>query len=215
MGGLPYADPVSDWDQVVRRLRRTYLRLRRPLAALLAAAAVLVLARIAAPPAPDSVAVVVAAHDLTGGTVVGSDDVRIQRMPPALAPGGSFSSTSVLIGSTVAAPMRAGETVTDRRVLGRPLIDGYAAGLVAAPVRIQDSDVVSLLHAGDSIDVYAASSASRPATLLTSAAPVVMLPHLAADSQSGALIVLAVTPADAAKIAAASATSPLSVTLRG
>jgi Flp pilus assembly protein CpaB len=206
---------VKDRQQIVRRLRRSYLRFRRPLAAVLAAAAVLVLAHIASPPPAESVPVVVAAHDLTGGTAVGSGDVRIERMPTSLAPRGSFSATSTVIGRTVAAPMRTGESLTDRRLLGRALIAGYAPGLVAAPVRIQDSDVVSLLQAGDFIDVYAASSARGPASLIASAAPVVLLPHVSTDSQSGALVVLAVTPADAARIAAASATSPLSVTLRG
>lgn len=205
---------MSDWDQVLRRLRRAYLRYRRLLAAALAALAVLLLARVLAPPAAVSVPVVVAAHDVSGGTALGADDVRIARMPPTLVPAGAFSAASGVIGSTVAGPLRAGEALTDRRVLGTALVAGYAPGLVAAPVRIQDADVVTLLHAGDTIDVYAASSARGPATRIASAVPVVLLPRVA-DGGNGALIVLAVTPVDAAEIAAASATAPLSVTLRG
>lgn len=200
---------------MARRVRRFYLRYRRILAATLAACAVLLLARISSPPPAESVPVVVAAHDLSGGTVLRSDDVRVAAVPAALAPDGAFGAANELLGSAVAAPMRAGEALTDRRVLGPSLVLGYAPGLVAAPVRIQDSDVVSLLHAGDSIDVYAAAAADRPATRIASAVPVVMLPRLAGDSQNGALIVLAVTPVDAAELAAASATAPLSVTLRG
>lgn len=135
-------------------------------------------------------------------------------MPPSLAPAGAFATTSAVIGSTVAGPLRAGEMLTDRRVLGTALLAGYAPGLVAAPVRIQDAEVVTLLHAGDTIDVYAASAAQGPATQIASAVPVLMLPRAVDNGASGALIVLAVTPTDAAELAAASATAPLSVTLR-
>jgi pilus assembly protein CpaB len=169
--------------------------------------------RVISPPPAESVPVVVAAHDLSGGTPLSADDLRIARMPPALAPHGSLSVASGAIGEVVAAPMRTGEALTDRRVVGRALIAGYGPGLVAAPVRIQDADVVSLLQAGDSIDLYAATAAQRPANLIAASAQVVMLPRVAADSQSGALIVLAVPSATAARIAAASATSPISVTL--
>lgn len=196
-------------------MRRAYLRYRRLVAAAFAAAAVLLLARVVSPPPAESVPVVVAAHDLSGGTTIGADDVRISRLPPGLAPRGVFAATNAVLGSTVAAPMRAGEALTDRRLLGKSLVAGYAPGLVAAPVRIQDPDVVTLLHAGDSIDVYAASSQAGPATRIASGVRVVMLPRAADDGQSGALVVLAVTPDDAAQIAAASATAPLSVTLRG
>jgi Flp pilus assembly protein CpaB len=206
---------VSDWDLPLRRLRRFYLRYRRVLAAVFAASAVLLVARVASPPPAESVPVVVAAHDVSGGADLAPYDVRVAQMPPGLVPHGAFLSTSRVIGSRVAAPLRAGEALTDRRVLGRSLIAGYAAGLVAAPVRIQDPDVVRLLRPGDSIDVYAATSSRGPARLVAGSAPVVMLPQVDLDSQTGALVVLAVTPATAASLAAASATSPLSVTLRG
>lgn len=205
---------MSDWESLARRLRRAYLRYRRLLAATLAAMAVMLLVRAVSPPAPVLAPVVVASHDVSGGTALTARDVRIAHMPPSLAPEGAFGATSGVIGNTVAGPLRAGEVVTDRRVLGTSLLAGYASGLVAAPVRIQDADVVTLLHAGDTIDVYAASSAQGPATRIASGVPVVMLPRVADTGASGALIVLAVTPDDAAEIAAASATAPLSVTLR-
>jgi Flp pilus assembly protein CpaB len=205
---------VSAWDLPLRRLRRFYLRYRRVIAAVAASIAVLLMARVMSPPPAETVPVVVATHDVNGGAAIAPEDVRVARMPPALVPHGAFLSTSRVVGSTVAAPLRAGEPLTDRRVLGRSLIAGYAAGLVAAPVRIQDSDVVRLLRPGDSIDVYAATSSRGPASLIAGSAPVVMLPQVDPASQTGALVVLAVTPLTAARLAAASATSPLSLTLR-
>jgi Flp pilus assembly protein CpaB len=206
---------VSDREQLLRRARRAYLRYRRVLAAALAAAAAALVVRAGSAPPAESVPVIVAAHDVSGGTALGAADVRVARMPRALVPGGAFRAARRVVGSTVAAPMRAGEALTDRRVLGRSLIAGFGAALVAAPVRVQDADAVGLLRVGDSIDVYAASTAQAPASLVASAAAVVLLPRVSTDTRSGALVVLAVTPATAARLAAASATSPLSVTLRG
>jgi Flp pilus assembly protein CpaB len=204
---------VSDWDQVLRRLRRAYARYRRVAAAGSAAVAVMLVVRVVSPPPPESVPVVVTAHDVSGGTTLKPGDVRIARMPPALVPSGSLSAPSDAVGEALAAPMRAGEALTDRRVLGRSLVAGYAPGLVGAPVRISDPDVVSLLQAGDSIDLYAATAARRPASLIAASARVVMLPRVAADSQRGGLVVLAVPSSTAARIAAAGAISPISVTL--
>jgi Flp pilus assembly protein CpaB len=205
---------VTEWERLTRRLRRAYLRFRRPLAALLAGAAVLAVTRIVSPSPAASVPIVVAAHDLISGVELTATDVRVARVPPQLAPSNSYAAADTVLGDVVAAPMRAGEPMTDRRLLGRSLIAGYGPGMVAAPVRIQDSDVAALLHTGSSIDLYAATSTQGPADLVVGAAPVVLVPRIAADSQTGALVVLAVTPADAARLAAASATAPLSVTLR-
>ncbi len=198
-----------------RRLRRFYLRYHRALAAVLSGAAVFLFARAAAPPPADTVSVVVAAHDLSGGADLQPGDVSLVHLPPNVTADGTYSSLATVIGHTVAAPMRAGEPLTDRRLLGRSLLAGYGTGLVAAAVPIQNPDVVALLHPGDAIDVYAARSTVGPATLLASAAPVVTLPQSTGDTEQGGLVLLAVTPAQAASLASASATSPLFIALRG
>lgn len=111
--------------------------------------------------------------------------------------------------------MRAGEFITDRRVLGASLVAGYPGEVVAAPLRIQDADVAALLRVGDHIDVYASNGdQSVPARQIVTAAPVLALPPTPATGREGALVVLAVSDGAAALLAQASATTRISVSLR-
>lgn len=206
---------MADFDTAARRVRRGLVRHRRLIAAALVASAVFCLARIVAPAQPELRSVVVAARDLTGGTVIDAKDVRMVQMPPDLVPAGAYTVRATALGESVAAPMRAGEPLTDRRVLGKALISGYPPGTVASPVRIEDADVVALLRPGDRIDLYASTGSQSLAERVVTNAVVVMLPPTGENSSSGALIVVAVTEVEAAVIAQASATSVLSVSLRG
>jgi pilus assembly protein CpaB len=209
-----YSPHVVDRRRIARLARRLYLRHRRAAAALLAGVAAFIMVRAASPPAAETVPVVVATADLAGGAGLQAGDVRVVRMPPPLAPAGSFASLAAVVGRTLAGPVRTGEPLTDRRLLGRPLLAAYGSGVVAAPVPLQDADVAALLHAGDVIDVYAATSTDEPARLLASAVPILALPQPTVDTEGGPLVVLAVTPSQAASMAAASAVAPLSITLR-
>lgn len=173
------------------------------------------LGRVLAPPEPELTAVVVTTRDLTGGAVIGADDVRTLHVPPDLVPKGALDAEAAAVGESVAAPMRAGEPLTDRRVLGKALLAGYPAGTVVSPVSIDDADVVALLRPGDRIDLYAATGDQGAAKRVVTNAVVVMLPERGADTGSGALVVVAVTEAEAAQIAQASAASMLSLSLRG
>ncbi len=185
------------------------------MAATSAAGAVLLTVQILAPSPPPSTAVAVASHDLEAGTRIGAGDVRVVQLTSDLVPAGAFRADQ-LVGATVAAPMRAGEPLTDRRIVGAAMVAGYAEGLVAAPVRIHDSEVVALLRVGDRIDLYAAAADNGDAARrVVDEAPVVTLPPIGDDGREGALVVLAVTPDDAARLAQASALAQLSLTLRG
>ena len=166
-----------------------------------------------APASPERHPVVVAAHDLAAGDTVTTGDVTVVGMPAALVPAGSASSASEVVGQVVAGPMRSRAVVTDRSLLGPSLVAGYPRGSVAAPVRIRDAGVVRLLQVGDLIDVYAARDADAAADLVVASAPVVTLPATD-DSEQGGLVVLDVSPGQAAALAQAAATSVLSVTLR-
>jgi Flp pilus assembly protein CpaB len=205
---------VLDRKALIRRFRRSYLRHRRIAAALLAGVAAFCLARAAAPPPPATVPVVTAARDLAGGIALRSGDVRVTRMAADVAAQGALTSPAAALGRVLATPMRTGETLTNVRLLGRSLLAGYGAGLVAAMVPIPDPAVAALLQPGERIDVYAVTSAGRPAELLASHAPVVTVPEPNADTSQSSLVVLAVRPGEAANLAAASAVAPLSVAMR-
>ena len=207
---------MTNLRRVAVRFRRVALRFRRPLAALAAGVAAFSLAQAASPPDPATTPVVVAARDLAGGITLTSADIRVVSMPTALAPGGTPSSASAVRGRVLAAPERAGEPVTDRRLVGDNLVAGYGPGLVASPVRIGDSDAVGLLEVGDHLDVYASGrdARGRGAVVTDVAVVAVPAPNDEPGAHQGALVVLAVTTDQAADLARASGEAVLTISLR-
>ncbi|MGH3506004.1 MAG: SAF domain-containing protein [Nocardioidaceae bacterium] len=199
---------------LLRRWRRAVLRQRRLIVAVLLAASVMAFAEHVRPDPPVSTAVVVAAHDLEAGTRIGPDDVQIVSMPRAIVPHAAATSVGDVTGSTVAGPMRAGEPMTDKRLVGTSLIAGYPPGWVAAPVRVADAEAAALLAVGDRVDVYAAQPTKEEARLLVSSAPVVSVPRTEHGSSPGALVVLAVDDVAAAALAGASDGAVVSVVMR-
>lgn len=204
---------MPDLQALVRRVRRLLARFRRPLSAILAGIAVLAVVETLAPDTPLRQAVAVAAHDLSAGVVLSAADVRLVAMAPGVIPDGSSNTSAAVLGHVVAGPLRAGEALTDRSLVGRSLLAGYPRGLVAAPIRIHDAAVVGLLEVGERIDVYAARHAASYADRVVAGVRVVTLPRPADDNEQGALVVLAVTRDQAAALAQASALAPLSLTL--
>jgi Flp pilus assembly protein CpaB len=202
------------------RLRRAVLARRRLLAAALAAAAVLVGLRAVNPPPEPTTTVVVARHDLPGGTVVAAGDLGTADFADAVVPDGTHDTAAGLVGRVLAAPVRRGEPLTDVRLVAPALLDGYP-GRVAAPVRVGDAAAVGLLRVGDRVDLVAASPEQVDATVVVSDAAVVAIPEvdgddpgLAGSFQQGAMVVVAVTDAEALALASAAVASVLSVVLR-
>ena len=199
--------------RLTRRLvttRRAVLARRRPLAALLAGVAVLAGLRAVAPPPVPTVEVLVAARDLSAGSVVGSDDLLPAAYSPGLAPHGLADDP---VGRVLAAPLRQGEPVTDVRLVGPSLTEGYD-GLVAVPVRLPDAGAVALLRVGDRIDLVATDPEVGTARTLASSVPVVALPQATANGDgagiTGRLLVVGASETVAEDIAAAAVRDYLS-----
>ncbi|CAL9311339.1 hypothetical protein SUDANB51_03433 [Streptomyces sp. enrichment culture] len=98
----------------------------------------------------------------------------------------------------------------------RPAPPRRAAGAVTAPVRIADAATVRLLRPGDRVDVIAAEETvtGGDARVVARGARVTKVPEpLEGASDGGALVVLSVPRATAARLAGASATARLAVTL--
>jgi hypothetical protein len=123
----------------------------------------------------------------------------------------------------LAAGVRAGEPVTDVRLLGAGLTALLEPGQVAAPVRPADLAVTALVRAGDRVDVLATPTDAGTAEMITDAALVLAAPPrrsggsadgttAAVDDPAG-LLVLAVDGATAARLAAAAASATITVTL--
>ncbi|MFF9900541.1 RcpC/CpaB family pilus assembly protein [Streptomyces longispororuber] len=109
-------------------------------------------------------------------------------------------------------------TTTDTDAGGRDRAR-RAPRLVTAPVRIADAATARLLRPGDRVDVVAAEDPAMGGRgaprVVASAARVTEVPEAAdGTAEGGALVVLSVPRETAARLAGASATARLAVTLR-
>jgi Flp pilus assembly protein CpaB len=204
-------------ERVRRTVRRAVLSRRRPLAALCAAGAVLAGLHAVRPPPGPTVTVEVAAHDLPSGAVLTGGDLVSRSYPAGVAPVGSVADA---VGRTLAGPVRAGEPVTDARLVAPALLDGYP-GRVALPVRIADAAAVGLLRSGDRVDLVAADPRRGTASYVAVGVPVLAIPALdpgqatGGAALTGRLVVIAAAPSDVDRIAGAAATDLLSVVISG
>jgi pilus assembly protein CpaB len=205
-----------------RRPRSPLHTVRRAGAALLAATALVLALRPAPTPAASSsrksIPVAVAAHDLAAGTTLSATDLGIARLPGAMVPAGVVGDPESLVGLAVAGPVRAGEPLTDARLVGPGLIRLLPAGQVAAPVRLADLAVAALVHAGDRVDVLATPPDADRADVVAGGALVLAgaghpAGSRATDDAAAGLLVLAVDSATAERLAAAAAGSTLTVSL--
>ena len=194
---------------------------RRPIAAVLAGVAVVAGLTALSPKALPERAVWTAARDLRGGAPLTAADLALRRIPLALVPGGALTAGSTVVGRLLAAPVRRGEPLTDVRLLEPSLLAALGRpGDVAVPVRVSDgAAATALAHPGDVVDVLAAgplddSSTSGP-TVVASGVTVLSVPGRdAATGSDAGLVVVAVSPVQAAALASASARSRLSLVLR-
>jgi len=94
------------------------LALRRVVAALLTLLAVVLALRPAPAAAGPSVGVLVATHDLPPGVLLTAADLRLAALPPDAVPSGALRDPAAAAGRVLAGPARAGEPLTDVRLLG-------------------------------------------------------------------------------------------------
>jgi pilus assembly protein CpaB len=192
--------------------------LRRIAAGLLALSALL----LALQPPPEAEAgpaegpAVVAATDLAAGTALAAGDLTVVRLPVALMPAGVAVNPVTLAGRRLAGSVRAGEVLTDVRLVGPGLTTGLPGDQVAAPVRLADLAVAGLVRTGDRVDVLATAPDAAAAEVVAGNALVLAAPEPAADpatGDGGGLLVLAVDDVTAARLAAVATTATLTVSL--
>ncbi|MCP2168712.1 SAF domain-containing protein [Goodfellowiella coeruleoviolacea] len=190
---------------------------RRLVAALLALLAV---GLALFPPATASEAAattLVTARDLAPGQTLTRDDVRPVAMPTHLVPAGALTEPATAVGRVLAGAARAGEPLTDARLVGADsaLPSGADPNAVAVAVRLADPAVADLLHPGSRVDVVAGDSVGTAGEILADGATVVTVrPVDRSERDHGQLVVLAVARDDSAAVAGASLQHPVTVTLR-
>jgi Flp pilus assembly protein CpaB len=129
----------------------------------------------------------------------------------------------------LASPVRRGEPITDLRLLGPSFLMGAGTdepNLVAVGVRIADAGVAALLRSGSVVDVLAAPlrdgfadgfgppAGPGTAEVVASGVRVLAVPAGKRGSLEGALVLVAATEPQAARLAAAEAEGRLSIVLR-
>ncbi|MFM1723427.1 SAF domain-containing protein [Rhodococcus sp. PAM 2766] len=168
--------------------------------------------------------VLVAARDLAPGSILTPDDVRAVDRPDPDLPDGSVRIVGDVSGRTVASPVRAGEVLTDVRLLG-PRLTEAAAGSPDArmvPVRLTDPGLSELIRAGDRVDVLTVDQSSGtdeirrpiPTVLATDATVVLVAPEASGGGRRDRVVMLALPAPAAGAVATASLTDALTVTLR-
>jgi pilus assembly protein CpaB len=189
---------------------RTIL-LRRTAAALLAVLAVVLAAASYLHGHERTVAVLVAARDVPAGTTLAGEDVRVRELPLAYVPTGAVHEVSGAVGHVLAGSARSGEPITDVRLVGteNTLLSTGDPNSVAVPVRLTDPAVAELLRPGSHVDVV---SVEPP--LLAADAVVVTVRPATTPADRGRLVVVALPRQAATKVAVASLSQPVTVTLR-
>jgi Flp pilus assembly protein CpaB len=196
--------PLPRIRSALRRIRRAVLARRRLLAAVFAALAVASALRANAEPPPPRIPVVVAHHDTPAGATLTAEDVVRVGFAPGSVPDGVLESEQAAVGRTTVGPVRAGEPLTDVRLLGAGLLARYP-GTVAAPVRLGDRATVGLLRVGDRIDILAADpQGSGAAVVAARAVPVIAIPPVrdAGAGLTGGGLILVAVPDDTAQVLA-------------
>ncbi|KZL34003.1 MULTISPECIES: SAF domain-containing protein [Rhodococcus] len=225
----------STFDRVVELTRGTRFRtatVRKIAAVVLATLGVVLFFR--GDPATDTVAVVVSSRDLTPGQVIADSDVEMREIDSKQLPEGVVSDTDLVVGRTVAGPIRSGETVTDVRVLS-PRLAGLSVGTDDArivPVRLADAAVADMLRSGDIVDVLTVGpDTSRPDTphpdtpnesvadkapqILAAGAVVALVTTSESTRNQQEQVILLALPTPAANVvAAASLSNAITVTFR-
>ncbi|WP_285181776.1 SAF domain-containing protein [Rhodococcus sp. MEB032] len=225
----------STFDRVVELTRGTRFRtatVRKIAAVGLATLGVVLFFR--GDPATDTVAVVVSSRDLTPGQVIADSDVEMREIDSKQLPEGVVSDTDLVVGRTVAGPIRSGETVTDVRVLS-PRLAGLSVGTDDArivPVRLADAAVADMLRSGDVVDVLTVgpdtshsdtphpdtpneSIADKAPQILAAGAVVALVTTSESTrNQQEQVILLALPTPTANVVAAASLSNAITVTFR-
>jgi pilus assembly protein CpaB len=188
------------------------LALLRRLAAAVLAVAALVLA-LAPQPAASGIAVVVTTADLPAGSTLRAEHLAVRHWPTGLAPAGAVREIPVADGRVLVGAARAGEPLTDVRLAGAGLSPAGSGGAAAVPVRLADAGVAAMLVPGNRVDVVTVGARTDEPLVIAAAATVLaVLPE--DGGTSGRLVLVATAPGQAARVAAASLTEQVAVTLR-
>jgi pilus assembly protein CpaB len=193
------------------------LLLRRASAGILMAAALVLMVRSAGD-AGELRPVMVATHELNPGSQLHPSDVQQRQWPSELVPAMALRDMSELDGKVLAGAASTGEPLTTLRLAGPELARQVVGGsdATSVPIRLGDADVARLLAPGQRVDVITVGERVNQPTVLAVGATVlaVLPPEPKSGTEKGRVVLVAVPRSVATKLAAATLSQEVTVTLR-
>jgi pilus assembly protein CpaB len=123
-----------------------------------------------------------------------------------------------VLGRTLAAPVRRGEPLTDVRLTGSDLTRALSTNpdTVSVSLRLADPDVAALLRPGTAVDVVTVGERQDEPVVLARGARVLAVLEAGTHTgeRAGKLVLVALDPIAATRVAAASISQTLTVTFR-
>jgi len=159
--------------------------------------------------------VVVAAHDLTAGSVIGSTDVRLDELPAVYLPPRAVTSVGRAVGLVSLGDLAEGETLVETRLATSAYATSLAPGNVAVTVGF--ASVPAGFSTADRVDAYATYAGARPYTTMVGEDLRVLSIGEAATSVSGPAltnVTLDVDPETARQLLQAAAGGVLGLAIR-
>lgn len=198
-------------SELAQPLRRFIFRRRRPLAALLVFLAVVSALGALRPPASGD-SVVVASRDLAAADILNAEDLTTINWSGTNAPSGTSPTIADFLGETVASPVRKGEPLTDVRVLGPSLLDGYGQSSVVTTIRIADSAALTGLRSGDAVALIGTDPQTSEASVISRDVHLLSTPLADPERADQGVSIQVVTPEqDALRLAEVSMDSRLTL----
>ncbi|MBV8932524.1 MAG: hypothetical protein JOZ47_04525 [Kutzneria sp.] len=190
--------------------------LRRLTAGLLVVAAVVLAVASIHRERDRTVSVLVTARDVAAGATLVTDDVRVAELAVSSVPTGALHEREAVLGRVLTGAARAGEPITDVRLVGaeNTRLSTGAPNSSAVPVRLSDPSVADLLRPGCRADVIGLDTRGDVAAMLAADAVVITVRPPVSSTDKGRLVVVALPRETATKVAAASLSQPVTVTLR-
>lgn len=202
---------------------------RRPVSALLAAAALASTLLVLAPERRLERSVPVAAADLPAGRILTEGDLVFRSVADELLPDDIVIDAATVHGLRLAVPLRAGSALYSTLLVGPGLLAGTPDGTAAVPLRLADAQTVPLLGPGQLVDVLLTEGdgvARAPVTTVLARGVPVLWTGAGAREEGGSelfsgssevnpLIVVAAAPKEARALAGAENRGSLSVLLIG
>jgi pilus assembly protein CpaB len=190
------------------------LLLRRVAAAVLVGLAAITALFASRDPFPGDV-MVVAARDLSPGTVVEASQLTVRRLPAQAVPDGAARTPAAVLGRMLAAPVRRGEALTDVRLTGPDLTRWVSSNpqLMSVPLRLADPGVAALLRTGSTVDVVTVGPQQGEPVVLAHGARVLAVLESGTAQRDGKLVLIALDPVAPTRVAATSISQSLTVTV--